>query len=606
MDVSDPHAHHERRLTARRQTAARLDAVDRRLSLARLSTFVAAGLLAVGAFWQGWFSGWWLGVPAVAFVVLIVVHDRIIQTRVVATRAVQWYERGLARIEDRWPGEGECGTRFRDDNHPYECDLDIFGDGSVFQLLTTAQTASGEETLAAWLLGGADPDTVRSRQAAVRDLAARPQLREDLHTLGAEVRGGVDSRSLVAWATAPPILNHSWLRVIGLVLAVAAVVSIAAWAAGMTPGVVPLLVLLINATLGITVRRRVDRVLHGSSAPARELVILSTVLGRLGEEAFAADRVQHLQATLGDGRDEPVAAAHRLNRFIEMHDWQHNIIFAPFAVVMLWGLQCAAAVEAWRGRHGRSVAGWLQTVGEFEALASLATYSFEHPADPFPELVEGSPTPVFEAEQLAHPLIPRARVVTNDIRLGAEPQMLVVSGSNMSGKTTLLRTVGVNGVLALAGAPVRARQLRLSPVAIGATLRVQDSLLGGRSRFYAEITRIRQLVDIVRGSTPLLFLLDELFHGTNSNDRVEGAHGVLHFLVSLRAIGLVTTHDLALAGLADRLDTTAANVHFEERFVDGEMSFDYRCRPGRATRGNALALMRAVGLDVPVPDDPRS
>jgi hypothetical protein len=606
MEASDPHAHHERRLVARRQTAARLDAVDRRLSRARLSTFVAAGLLAAGAFWQGWFSGWWLGVPAVAFVVLIVIHDRIIQTRVVATRAVQWYERGLARIEDRWPGDGSRGTRFRDDNHPYECDLDIFGDGSVFQLLTTAQTAAGEETLAAWLLGGADPDTVRSRQAAVRDLAARPQLREDLHTLGAEVRGGVDSKSLVAWATAPPILNHSWLRVIGLVLAVAAATSITAWAAGMTPGVVPLLVLLINATFGITVRRRVDRVLHGSSAPARELVILSTVLGRLREEAFAADRLQHLQATLGDGRDEPVAAAHRLNRFIEMHDWQHNIIFAPFAVVMLWGLQCAAAVEAWRGRHGRSVAGWLQTVGEFEALASLATYSFEHPADPFPELVEGSPTPVFEAEQLAHPLIPRARVVTNDIRLGAEPQMLVVSGSNMSGKTTLLRTVGVNGVLALAGAPVRARQLRLSPVAIGATLRVQDSLLGGRSSFYAEITRIRQLVDIVRGSTPLLFLLDELFHGTNSNDRVEGAHGVLHFLVNLRAIGLVTTHDLALAGLADRLDATAANVHFEERFADGEMSFDYRCRPGRATHGNALALMRAVGLDVSVPNDPQS
>ena len=159
-------------------------------------------------------------------------------------------------------------------------------------------------------------------------------------------------------------------------------------------------------------------------------------------------RVQHLQATLGDGRDEPVPVARRLSRFIEMHDWQHNMTFAQVAAVLLWGLQCAAAVEAWRGRHGRSVAGWLQTVGEFEALASLATYSFEHPADPFPELVEGSPTPVFEAAQLAHPLISRARVVANDVRLGAEPPMLVVSGSNISGKTTLLRTVGVNGVLA--------------------------------------------------------------------------------------------------------------------------------------------------------------
>ena len=249
------------------------------------------------------------------------------------------------------------------------------------------------------------------------------------------------------------------------------------------------------------------------------------------------------------------------------------------------------------------MAGWLQIVGESEALASFATYSFEHPADPFPELVEGDEAPVYSAQELAHPLIPHDRVVANDVQLGAEPQMLVVSGSNMSGKTTLLRTVGVNGVLALAGAPVRARHLRLSPLAIGATLRVQDSLLAGRSRFYAEITRIRQLVDIVRGSTPLLFLLDELFHGTNSHDRVEGAHGVLSFLVGFRAIGLVTTHDLALAKLADRLGVQAANVHFEERLDDGEMSFDYRCRPGRATHGNALALMRAVGLDVAVSDD---
>ena len=603
MDVSDPHAYYTHRLVAQQRTETRFGTIDRRLSYARLAMFAAAGLLAAAAFWRDWLSGWWLTVPASAFVILIAVHDRVIRSRLIASRTVRWYERGLARIEDRWPGAGETGERFDDDAHPYACDLDLFGAGSLFQLLTTAQTVAGEETLARWLLAAADPDTVRCRQDAVRELAGRPQLREDLHSLGAEVPRSVDSTTLAAWATAPPLLNHALLRVAGLLLAGSAMGSIAAWAAGMAPGAVPLLVLLVNAVVGITCRRRVDRVLHGSSAPSRELVILSVVLGRLRKEVFAADRLQQLQAALGDGRDDPVAAAHRLSRLIQMHDWQHNAIFAPFAAVMLWGLQCAAAVESWRHRRGRSVAGWLQIVWESEALASFATYSFEHPADPFPELVEGDEAPVYSAQELAHPLIPHDRVVANDVQLGAEPQMLVVSGSNMSGKTTLLRTVGVNGVLALAGAPVRARHLRLSPLAIGATLRVQDSLLAGRSRFYAEITRIRQLVDIVRGSTPLLFLLDELFHGTNSHDRVEGAHGVLSFLVGFRAIGLVTTHDLALAKLADRLGVQAANVHFEERLDDGEMSFDYRCRPGRATHGNALALMRAVGLDVAVADD---
>ena len=276
------------------------------------------------------------------------------------------------------------------------------------------------------------------------------------------------------------------------------------------------------------------------------------------------------------------------------------MVFAPIAAVLLWGLQCAMAVEAWRARHGRSVPTWLRTVGEIEALASLATYHFEHPADPFPELVEGVDTPVYEAERVRHPILPRTSAVANDVRLGAEPQLLVVSGSNMSGKTTLLRTIGVNGVLALAGAPVRARRLRLTPLTIGATLSVQDSLLAGRSRFYAEITRLRRLVDMAKGVRPLLFLLDELFHGTNSHDRVKGAHGVLHSLIRLRALGLVTTHDLALATIADRLTPKAVNVHFEDHFVDGEMTFDYQLRPGRATQSNALALMRAVGLEVSV------
>jgi DNA mismatch repair ATPase MutS len=200
--------------------------------------------------------------------------------------------------------------------------------------------------------------------------------------------------------------------------------------------------------------------------------------------------------------------------------------------------------------------------------------------------------------QLAHPLIPRARAVANDISFGNGSQAFIVSGSNMSGKSTLLRSVGINAVLALAGAPVRATSLRLTPVAIGATLRVQDSLQAGRSRFYAEITRVRQLVDLARESHALLFLLDELFHGTNSHDRVAGAQGVLHSLLDLHAIGLVTTHDLALAAIADDLAPRVLNVHLDDALVAGEIQFDYRLKPGPVTRSNALALMKAVGLDV--------
>jgi DNA mismatch repair ATPase MutS len=243
------------------------------------------------------------------------------------------------------------------------------------------------------------------------------------------------------------------------------------------------------------------------------------------------------------------------------------------------------------------VAAWLTSVGECESLAALGTYAFEHPADPFPSLEEGEV--VFDAADLGHPLIHVSVAVRNDVRLGgASPHVLMISGSNMSGKSTLLRAAGVNVVLALAGAPVRATRLRLSRLVLGSALHVEDSLQEGHSRFYAEILRIRGVVDLARGPVPVLFLLDEILGGTNSHDRRIGAEAIVRALAQTGAIGLVTTHDLALTQLVSSLGVPAANVHFEDRLEDGRMIFDYRMRPGVVEHSNALALMRAVGLDV--------
>jgi DNA mismatch repair ATPase MutS len=264
---------------------------------------------------------------------------------------------------------------------------------------------------------------------------------------------------------------------------------------------------------------------------------------------------------------------------------------------MMWTTQLAFALEAWRVATGPGIRGWLEAVAQFEALAALATYAAENPEHPFPEVVEAGP--LFDGEAVGHPLLPRDQCVHNDVHLGREVRVLVVSGSNMSGKSTLLRTVGVNTVLALAGAPVRARRLRVSPLTVGATLRVQDSLQAGKSRFFAEVLRVRQLVELARGPRPLLFLLDELFAGTNSHDRRQGAEAVVRTLVEAGAIGLITTHDLALTHIADLLAGSAANVHFEDVFEEGGgVTFDYRMRPGVVQRSNALALMRSVGLEV--------
>jgi hypothetical protein len=596
---ADPHAQYQRRLAACRVEQDVLAARDARISYVRLITFGAAAIV-VWLIWRQQLSWWWLILPLVAFLALVLVHDRVIRARRRLARIVSWYERGLARIEDRWIGQGESGIRFRADTHLFAADLDLFGEGSLFQLVNTAQTRAGEDTLAAWLLTPATREVALARQEAVRDMTRRTALREDLATAGVDVRAEVDPEALAAWATSPRALQAGWRRVAAPLLALCAVVAGIAWWTGFADRTPFLIMLLINGLFGVRIQPRASAVLHAAADPVRELTTLATVLARVQDEDFAAARTIALRQMLQERGGEALRAIRELRWIIEVHDWQHNVFFAPIGAVLLLGIQCAFAVEVWRERYGPAVETWLRIVGELEAFASLAAYTYEHPADPFPEIEPAGGIPRYEATQLAHPLIPRARAVSNDVRLGPAPaaQALIVSGSNMSGKSTLLRSVGINAVLALAGAPVRATRLRLSPVAMGATLRVQDSLQAGRSRFYAEITRVRELVDLARDSHALLFLLDELFHGTNSHDRVAGAQGVLRSLLDLQAIGLITTHDLALAAIGDDLAPQVVNVHFDDTLVDGEIHFDYALKPGPVTRSNALALMKAVGLDV--------
>jgi DNA mismatch repair ATPase MutS len=294
----------------------------------------------------------------------------------------------------------------------------------------------------------------------------------------------------------------------------------------------------------------------------------------------------------------PSKRIRQLQRLTDLLDARRNQLFAPFSAILLWKTQVALGIEAWRLGCGPALPRWIDAAGEIEALCALSGYAYEHPGDPFPELVSQEEGPVFEGVGIGHPLLPAARCERNDLALGGERQALVVSGSNMSGKSTLLRTVGTNTLLALAGAPVRAESLRVSPLTLAASIRVNDSLQEGTSRFYAEILRLRQVVDSCGGDIPVLFLLDEILHGTNSHDRRIGADAVVRGLLERGALGLVTTHDLALAKIADELAPRIENVHFEDHIEDGEIHFDYRLRQGVVTKSNALALMRAVGLDV--------
>jgi hypothetical protein len=545
--------------------------------------------------WRAGVTGYLLLVPVVVFAVLVVYHDRVFRARASANRAIAFYERGLARLADSWIGQGEPGDRFRDDEHLYANDLDLFGRGSLFELLSVARTRPGEETLAQWLKNPAPAAEILVRQNAILELTPLLDLREALALAGEDVRAGVEGELLVAWAEAPPALRPKWMRAVAVLLTIATIAALA-WLFTARQALPLEIAIFVQILAGWAMRRPILRTLHAADRPARDLDILSHILEVLERATFASPRLLELRRRIETDGSAASTAIGQLHRLMELHDWEHNLIFAPFAATLQWGTHLAWAIEAWRARHGVHVRRWLDAVAEIEALSSLAAYRYEHPADPFPEVIDGLAT--FDGERLGHPLLPASRMVANEVRLAGVTRLLIVSGSNMSGKSTLLRTVGVNAVLAFAGAPVRAGKLRVTPLTIGATLRIQDSLQEGRSRFYAEITRIRRLSDAARGTPHLLFLLDELFHGTNSHDRLIGASGVLRRLVEHGAIGLVTTHDLAMTRVVDELTPRAINVHFDDWFAEGELRFDYVAKPGPVTRSNAIALMRAVGLDV--------
>jgi hypothetical protein len=598
-----PDAEYRDRLGQRRATLADLTRADIWFSRARLAIFGVAILLGVLA-WRDFASPLWLLAPGGVFLALVLRHDGVIRGIRAAARAIAFYERGLARIEDRWADDGETGERFGDDDHLYARDLDLFGRSSLFQLLSIARTRAGEQILAGWLKAPATRDEILARQAAVTEMTQSLDLREELALAGTEVRAGVDPDALIGWAERPIELRPPALRFVAMATTAMLIVVAALWLRDQVPFVVFLLGLAVQGVMSAVQRRKVEFVLHASDEPARELGVLLHVLSRLEREQFASPRLASLRRQIESDTERASLVIASLRTLIEMHDWQHNIVFAPIAAMLLWETHLAWAIESWRLTHGGHVRRWLDAAGQFEAFSSLAAYRYEHPADPFPEILETVPGPpvggpTFDGKGLGHPLVPSAQMVPNDLSLSGELRLLVVSGSNMSGKSTMLRTVGINVVLALAGAPVRAASVRLTPFAIGATLRIQDSLQEGRSRFYAEITRIRAVSDVARRGEPLLFLLDELFHGTNSHDRLVGASGVLRSLLDRGAIGLITTHDLALTAVADALSPRAANVHFEDWFDGADIRFDYLMKPGPVTRSNAVALMRAVGLDVP-------
>ena len=572
------------------------------LSNARLLAFLLMVVAGWMAFGTGQIPRPWPLLPAALFAGLILWHDRVLRKEARAERILRFYEDGLARLDQSWPGRGDDGLRYLDPAHPYAGDLDLFGRGSLFELLATTRTTAGADTLAAWLLAPAEPAAIRERQAAVRELTPRIDLRLEMAIAGDEPGSAAQRAALEDWAQRPAAGLAPWFGYLAAFLTGFSLLGVALWI-WTEAGPVPLaLALLAQALFAAAVRSRVAPVLAAADAPVQSLARAGSLLACVENEAFRSPRLAALRAELETTGQPPSKELENLRRLVDRRDARHNQFFAPIAALLHWGTHVAIALEGWRARCGPRLEPWISASGEIEALTALSSFAFEHPGNPFPEIRDEGVC--FIGEGLGHPLLPADRCIRNDLALATDaaasgtPQALVMSGSNMSGKSTMLRTVGCNALLALAGAPVRARRLEISPLHLAASIRIVDSLQEGQSHFMAEIVRLRQVVLVARDQPPALFLLDEILHGTNSHDRRIGAEAVIEGLVDAGALGIVTTHDLALTQIVPRSEGRLENAHFEDHLEGGEMHFDYALRPGVVEKSNALELMRSVGLDV--------
>ena len=623
--MSDPRIEYTKRLENYQQIVAAKNGLHIQVGNSKLAVVVAGLTLVWFCLHKDAVPSYWVAAPIALYLALAFSHEQILRARSRAESAAAFYRRGIARVEDRWAGSGQTGERFRDPQHVYADDLDLFGRGCLFELLSTARLPMGENQLAKWLCAPSSTAAILERQGLLAELREKLDLHRDLAVIGDELRARLNPESLTGWAENGRVMPSVTTRVAAIMLALAAVAAGVFYLATLTYWPI-LTVLMIEVFFRRSLRRKAHAVIEGISCNAEGLLLFADILQRLEREPFASPRLQGFAAEL---RRDGQPASHfirKLARIVYWIDAHHSLLGHLVELPLLYSAQVAFAGESWRQRYGARMRASIEIVGEIEALISLATYSYEHPADPFPEIVEAPDSPaLFDGQELGHPLIAEAKCVRNSVRLDSETRVLLVSGSNMSGKSTLLRVVGINTVLAMAGAPVRAEALRLTPLNVGTRIHSTDSLQEGRSTFYTEILHIRRVFDLTvpivakagvangdlakaeanltkgnlaNENRALLFLFDELLEGTNSKDRRIGAESLIRGLLQRRAIGIVTTHDLALTEITAALGNSIRNVHFEDQVEDGKMRFDYKLRDGVVTKSNAIALMRLIGLEM--------
>ncbi len=538
---------------------------------------------------------------AVGFLIFLVLHQQALRSLKQVQGLYELNTQALARLDRNWQGIPVPEVSDFSRKFSFAKDLDLFGRASLFQLACTANTVQGRSTLERWFVTPAIPSIIQARQQAVAELAPQLESRQEMSLAGMPLTGKtVGVERFLNWAEGEPWLpKRPWLVWFALGSAVVTLSLVGLQLAGILP---PLWVapLLVNIVVTYVFTRDIHGLFASVSNRQGAIGQYAELLTIVSDLPVSSPELQRLQQAIKVDDLAAPAQLKRLDSLVGLADLRHSPFFyLPIQFLTLWDVPVLFLLERWQKRVGSRVRVWLDALGEIEALASLASLAHDNPDWTFP-VIETGPLKRIDAYSLAHPLISPSRRVANDVSIGPQGTFLLVTGSNMSGKSTLLRSIGINVVLAQAGGPVCAQRFSLPPLTVETSMRVQDSLEDGVSFFMAELKRLKQVVEAT-GATErtLLYLLDEILQGTNSSERQVAVRRVVAHLLKQGALGAISTHDLALADIKE-LSEASQPVHFRESIESDEtgpvMTFDYKMRPGIATTTNALQLLEIVGL----------
>lgn len=573
------------------------------LSALRIISFLTGALFAIYFYYLSRYvlSAVIIFLALIIFLIFVSKHRKVKRNRDYSLANIEINNISNRRIKGEWREFEDSGEDFTQVNHRYSGDLDIFGVGSLFQWINTCNTFQGRNKLKKFLTETpSEVEEIILRQQGIKELSYKIKWRQRLNaegTINLKSNKFLDNQNLFGWINDTLGFNISN----GIIIAAKILpgftmfLLLAAFLTPFVPRQYPYTLLILQMGLLFLYNKKLSGILDTANIYKNNILLYDRLLRHIEKEKFTSEYLIKLKDKLKDNNGETASKQiNKLVKIVNLISDRKNMIYIVVNILTLWDINCVISLERWKKESGVYLKEWLDILGEFEALASISLIDFDNPIWCYPKLVEKFP--ILEAQEAGHPLI-KEKTVYNDININSSSSVLLITGSNMSGKSTYLRTAGINLILAYAGAPVCAKAFSCSIMKVFTCMRVSDNLEKNISSFYAEILRIKEIVEASKNDKKVFFLLDEIFKGTNSTDRHQGAKILINKLLSEKAAGLVSTHDLELCELEAETNHKVTNFHFKEYYQNGELNFDYKLRSGISNTRNAMYLIKMAGIE---------